>query len=94
MFLVQLKFADRSQAARHMEEHNAWIARGFAEGVFLLLGSLKPNQGGIVVAHKTSLSELKQRVDSDPFVAHGVVSAEIVEIAPTRADERLGFLLA
>jgi hypothetical protein len=29
----------------------------------------------------------------DPFVAEGVVSAEILEIAPGRADERLKFLL-
>lgn len=94
MFLVQLRFADdRSQAAQHMDGHKAWIARGFADGVFLLVGSLKPNLGGVVVAHKTSLAELERRVEEDPFVAHGIVSAEIIEIAPTRADERLGFLL-
>jgi uncharacterized protein YciI len=95
MFLVQLKFADdRSQAAQHMDGHKAWIARGFDDGVFLLVGSLKPNLGGVVVAHNTSLADLQRRVADDPFVAHNVVNADIVEIAPMRADERLGFLLA
>jgi len=32
-------------------------------------------------------------VDSDPFVAENVVSSEILEITPSRADERLSFLL-
>jgi hypothetical protein len=32
-------------------------------------------------------------VNGDPFVAQNVVSAEIVEIAPARADARLEFLL-
>ena len=39
------------------------------------------------------LIDLQSRVNADPFVAQNVVSAEIVEIAPSRADERLKFLL-
>ncbi len=27
-----------------MDEHNAWIKQGFDDGVFLLVGSLQPNQ--------------------------------------------------
>jgi len=33
-------------------------------------------------------------VDNDPFVIENVVSAEILEIAPAKADERQRFLLA
>jgi hypothetical protein len=59
---------------------------------FLLVGSLKPNSGGGILAHKTSLSDLQSRVRSDPFVAEDVVSAEILEITPSKADERLQFI--
>jgi uncharacterized protein YciI len=94
MFIVLLKFSgDRSRAAPLMEGHKAWIKRGFDDGVFLLVGSLQPNLGGGIVAHNTSLSELESRVNDDPFVAEKLVSAEILEIAPSRADERLQFLL-
>jgi uncharacterized protein YciI len=94
MFLVLLKFsANRDQAGRHMEGHRAWIKRGFDDGVFLVAGSLRPEQGGAIVAHNTSLPELKSRVDEDPFVAERVVSAEIFEVAPSRCDPRLAFLL-
>ena len=95
MFMILLKFsANKGRAGQFMAGHNDWIKRGFDDGVFLLAGGLKPHSGGGIVAHNTSLSDLRRRVKDDPFVAEGVVSAEIVEIAPSRADERLGFLLA
>lgn len=93
MFVVLLRFSgDRAQAARFMEDHNAWIRRGFEDGVFLLSGSLQPKLGGAILAHNTSLADLRERVNADPFVAHGVVGADILDIAPSRTDERLAFL--
>ena len=59
----------------------------------LLVGSLQPNLGGGIVAHNTTLSDLQSRVNKDPFVAENVVSAEILEITPSKTDERLKFLL-
>jgi uncharacterized protein YciI len=76
-----------------MEGHKEWIKRGFDDGVFLLVGSLQPNLGGGIVAHNTSLSDLQSRVNGDPFVVENVVSAEILEITPSKADERLKFML-
>jgi hypothetical protein len=49
--------------------------------------------GGAIVAYNTSLPDLQTRVNADPFVAENVVHAEIVEIAPSKADARLQFLL-
>ena len=94
MFIVLLKFSDnKSNAGAYMDGHNQWIKQGFADGVFLLVGSLKPNLGGSVIAHNLSLSELQARVNLDPFVAENVVKAEILEIEPKMADGRLDFLV-
>lgn len=94
MFIVLLKFSEnKGQASQFMEGHNEWIKRGFDEGIFLLAGSLQPNSGGGVVAHNISLADLQHRVNDDPFVAENVVSAEILEITPSKTDERLTFLL-
>ena len=93
MFIVLLKFSDnKSQAGQFMEGHNEWIKSGFADDIFLMVGSLQPNQGGGIMAHNTSLAELQSRVNNDPFVAENVVSAEILEITPAKADQRLQFL--
>ena len=94
MFIVLLKFSDnKGKAGEYMEGHKQWIQRGFDDGVFLLVGSLQPNAGGGIVAHNTSLADLQGRVNADPFVAENVVTAEILEITPAKADERLSFLV-
>lgn len=94
MFIVLLRFStNKSQASRLMQDHNEWIKRGFNDGVFLLAGSLQPNLGGGIMAHNMSLPELQDRVNSDPFVAENVVSAEILEITPSRTSDQLSALL-
>ncbi|MDH3545691.1 MAG: hypothetical protein OEN22_01240 [Gammaproteobacteria bacterium] len=94
MFVVLLKFSDnKDQVGQFMEGHKDWIKRGFDDGVFLLAGSLQPNQGGGILAHNTSLTDLQSRLNDDPFVAENVVSVEIIEITPSNAEKRLIFLL-
>lgn len=95
MFAIFLKFAEnRSKAPEFMDAHKAWIQQGFDDGVFLMVGSLQPNMGGAVLAHGVSRDEIETRVNADPFVVEGIVSAEILEISPARADQRLDFLMA
>jgi len=95
MFVILLRFAaNKAKAGQFMEGHNMWLRRGFDEKVFLLAGSLQPNAGGGILAHNASRAELEARVADDPFVAEAIVSAEILEIAPGRVDERFAFLKA
>jgi uncharacterized protein YciI len=94
MFIVLLRFsANKGRATEFMEGHRQWIRRGIEDGIFLLAGSLQPGLGGAIVALDTSLAALQSRVDLDPFVEHDVASAEILQITPAVADERLKFLL-
>ncbi|EEP72916.1 hypothetical protein E1258_08720 [Micromonospora sp. KC207] len=94
MYVVLLRFSDNKAAApQHMAGHNAWIQQGLDDGVFLLVGGIAPGQGGAVLAHNTTPADLEVRVKADPFVAENVVTAEIIEITPGAADERLAFLL-
>ena len=94
MFVVLLRFSiNKGLAGQLMDGHNEWIKRGFDEGVFLMVGSLQPNMGGAILADNTNFEALQSRVNEDPFVAKGVVTAETFEISPNQADERLNFLL-
>jgi uncharacterized protein YciI len=95
MFIVLLRFStNRDKAGAFMDAHREWITRGFEDGVFLLAGTLQPGVGGGIVAGNTSRADLQERVNDDPFVAAEVVSAEILEMAPSRAAEQFQFLLA
>ena len=94
MFIVFLRFSEnKGRAGQFMAGHNEWIKQGFDDGVFLVVGSLQPQAGGAVVASNTTMPDLRRRVNEDPFVMEDVVSAEIHEIAPSKADHRLEFLL-
>lgn len=94
MFVVLLRFSqNKEQASTFMDGHNQWIRRGFEDGIFLMVGSLQPGLGGSVMAHGISREDLESRVNEDPFVAENIVTAEILEIEPKKADERLNFLL-
>lgn len=93
MFVVLLKFTgDKSRVSQLLDGHKRWIERGFADGVFTLVGSLQSGAGGAVLVHGISRSDLEAMLNEDPFVVENVVISEILEINPSRVDERLAFL--
>ncbi|AKJ31266.1 YciI family protein [Caldimonas brevitalea] len=94
MFVVLLRFsANRSQAGAWMAAHKAWLQRGFDEGVFLASGSLQGQGGGAILAWGLDSAALQRRLAEDPFVVHDIVSAEVVDVALSKADPRLAFLM-
>jgi uncharacterized protein YciI len=95
MHIVFLRFgANRSRASEFMSAHKEWLERGFADGVFVLSGTISPSAGGAILAHGLTTAELEARINDDPFVVHGVVTSQIEEVAASRADDRVRFLLS
>lgn len=95
MFVVLLRFSENKDKARDfMEGHNQWVKQGFEDKAFLLMGSLQPGLGGSIIVHGESRDALENRINQDPFVTENIVTAEILEIEPKKADERLDFVLA
>lgn len=93
MYIITLNLTEqKSKAPEFMAAHNDWIARGFEDGVFLLVGSLKPQGGGAILTNGADLASLQQRVSEDPFVREGIAEPHIQELAPGRTDARLSFL--
>ena len=94
MFIIEFKFSEnKDQAGEFMQGHNDWLQQGFEDGVFILAGSLVSSQGGFVIANNISGNELSARLAKDPFVKENIVTVDIREINPARADTRLSFLL-
>ena len=94
MFVVLLKFStNKANASQFMDGHNSWLKDGFAKGVFLLAGSIQPKLGGAIFAHNATLEQIQAIVKEDPFVSEGVVTAEIIEITPSKTAPQMEFLL-
>ena len=94
MFIVFLRFSNNKAAAKTlMQDHNTWLQQGMASGMFLLAGSIQANQGGCMLAVGEE-GDLQAYIKQDPFVINDVVTAEIVEINPALANDKLQFLIA
>ncbi len=94
MHMILLEFGENKSAApEFMEAHNAWIDKGFADGVFLMTGSLKSGSG-IILASGENDVQMAERIALDPFVAHGVVSSRILEFDAKRTAPEFAFLKA
>ncbi len=94
MFLVSLTFSDKSKAPLYMEGHKSWLQKGFDDGTFLLSGSLADGTGGAILANAPSTEALQARLAEDPFVSENVVTVSVIAFTPSRAEDRLSFLLA
>ncbi|WP_228711308.1 YciI family protein [Tritonibacter mobilis] len=91
--MIFLKFTKgKTRAGEAMEAHQAWLAQGFSDGVFLAAGSLDDGAGGAILAFGEDRDALEARVAADPFVQEGIVTAEITGFTLARTDARLGFL--
>jgi uncharacterized protein YciI len=84
MHIIFLKFGpNRAQAGQWMAEHKRWMQQGIDDGSFLMTGSLDNAQGGAVLAVNMDRDAIEQRVGRDPFVVHGVVTADIHTVKPS-----------
>ena len=94
MFIVFLKFSgNKSKASDLMEGHKSWIKSGIDSGMFLMVGSLQPNQGGCILSNISEKTSLEDYLRQDPFVIEDVVTAEVLEVTPSMASEKLRFLM-
>jgi uncharacterized protein YciI len=57
--------------------HVAWLEQGFAEGVFLVAGRRQPRSGGVIVM-RGARGAVEKVMATDPFVASGVATFEVV----------------
>jgi uncharacterized protein YciI len=93
MYVVLLRLADGTTVSEHLDGHKRWLQRGFDDNVFFLTGGVPQVGGGAIIAAGLSRDELSTRLEEDPFVVHGVVTPEVVELETTMKDPRLAFLV-
>ena len=61
-----------------MREHVAWLNEQYAAGRFLVSGRRIPRTGGVILARGDDRAEIEALVASDPFVAAGVATCEVI----------------
>lgn len=94
MYIILLKFSEnKNLAPEYMTAHKEWIETGYDQGKFLLVASIQPSSGGAIIATGSSLKEILELVELDPFVINKVVKPEVIEISPSSTSKQLAFLM-
>ncbi|MFC0601458.1 YciI family protein [Streptomyces palmae] len=83
MFLITLTYIAPLDVIDELKEAHYTNPDGlFARGMVRLAGRLEPRTGGLMVV-EGDRAEVEAALASDPFVARGAATAEIVEFHPT-----------
>lgn len=75
-----------------MQDHVAWLERGYAEGLFVASGRKVPRTGGVILA-RGHRAEVEALIATDPFVAGGLARAEITEFTASMVADGLAGVL-
>ncbi len=79
-----------SEMAHLVDEHHAFLDRGYREGVFLFSGPQVPPHGGFLVARAESVDALHAYLANEPFVKANVMRfSRVTEFDPAQYQ---GFL--
>jgi uncharacterized protein YciI len=70
-----------------MREHVAWLKEHYAAGRFVVSGRRIPRTGGVIVARGDDREEIEAIAASDPFVAGGVATFEIVHFRASQTAD-------
>jgi uncharacterized protein YciI len=78
---------------KHVEAHREWLRKNCAVGTFLISGRQRSGAGGFILASAIERAQLDAILAGDPFGQNDVADYEVIEVAPSMADERLSFLI-
>lgn len=93
MFTILARFTEkRPQAQSYAESHDAWVNKNFEDGIILAMGRMTPPDGAVILAKADDKSQLEARIQADPWVAHGIITVEIIEFAPFKTHPALAHL--
>ncbi|MFA0567706.1 YciI family protein [Vibrio gallaecicus] len=94
MFIVSLTYqVPLEKVDVFIPEHVAYLNEQYAKGHFVLSGRKEPRTGGVIISTISDRNKLNDVLAEDPFHREGLARYEVIEIVPTKASEKLEFLV-
>lgn len=88
MYLVDMSFTDMAKITPELtDKHKRYIEQEYKANKLMFGGRKVPRTGGILISQHASEQELKQVLNSDPFVKSGAVTYSITEFIPVMASK-------
>lgn len=76
-----------------LQEHRAYLKKGYENGVLLASGPRIPKDGGVIIGLFHSKTEAEQFSKSDPYVINNLARYEIFEFEPVLHSDVLSGIL-
>jgi uncharacterized protein YciI len=94
MYAIILRYKrPLSEVDKHIAAHREWLRKNYADGTFLVSGRQRSGAGGFILAAAIERGQLDATLAADPFGQNDLADYEIIDVAPSMADERLSFLI-
>lgn len=76
-----------------MRKHMAWLDEHYAAGRFIVSGRQIPRAGGVILARGDDREEMESLAATDPFVAGGVATCEVIQFRASQTADGFDALL-
>ncbi|AJW61865.1 YCII-related domain protein [Elizabethkingia miricola] len=94
MFIISLNYIKAiSEIEVHIDAHNDFLDKYYADKKFLMSGRKNPRTGGIIIAQNATIEEIREVIKEDPFHQYQVAEYEITEFLPTKFNSDLKTIL-
>ena len=88
MYLVDMSFTNMEKITSELtDKHKSHLEQEYKSNKLMFGGRKVPRTGGILISQHASKRELKQVLNSDPFVQSGAVTYSITEFIPVMASK-------
>jgi uncharacterized protein YciI len=77
-----------------MRPHMRWLDEQYAAGRFVVSGRQVPRTGGVILARGDDREEIEALAASDPFVAGGVATVEVIQFRASQSAPGLNLTSA
>lgn len=85
MYVINLTYiAPLERVDDALDAHRAFLARHFADGVFVMAGPKVPRDGGVILAGNIERDRLDAILATDPFAQQQLARYEVSEFKATR----------
>jgi len=94
MYLVDMNFVDMAKITPELtDKHKSYLEQEYKSNKLVFGGRKVPRTGGILISQHASEKELKDVLNSDPFVISGAVDYTITEFIPVMAAKAYANML-
>lgn len=87
MFVVIIHYTKPlEEVDRHRPAHKAFLAEGYARGLFIVSGRQDPPEGGILLVKEMPREELEAFLQEDGYARAGVAEYDVIRFDPVSHD--------